>query len=180
MNARAKHSDGYCPALCLQLARAALQQRCPVPRHKVHLMHKKEHRRFGRVFLQRVKTVVVIRCVLDSIMRADLENVNQHTDLLEDGRALCREVGIHEGILTAAVPEVEYEIAEEANVVLFDIDGRAEARGERGGIVRAVQIKLSALTTQALLTTSIQGAGTHKMRERMEVFPLPDAPMSRT
>ena len=76
MNARAKHSDGYCPALCLQLARAALQQRRPVPRHKVHLVHKKEHRRFGRVFLQRVDAVAVIRRVLDSIMGADLENVN--------------------------------------------------------------------------------------------------------
>ena len=144
-------------------------------------MHKKEHRRFGRVFLERVEAVAIIRRVLDGVVRADLENVNQHTDVLEDGRALRREVGIHKGILTAAVPEVENEIAEEADVVLFDIDGRAEARGEGSGIVRAVQIKLPALTTQALLTTSIQGAGgTHKMRERMEVFPLPDAPMRRT
>ena len=61
--------------------------------------------------------------------------------MLEDGRALRREVRIHEGILTAAVPEVENEIAEEADVVLLDVDGRAEARGEGSGIVRAVQIK---------------------------------------
>ena len=74
--------------------------------------------------------------------------------MLEDGRALRREVGIHKGILTTAVPEVEDEIAEEADVVLFDIDGRAEARGEGSGIVRAVQIKSPALTTQALLTTT--------------------------
>jgi hypothetical protein len=78
VDARAKHSDGYRPALCLQLARAALQQRSLVPRYKVHLVHKKKHRRFGRVFLQRVKAVAVIRRVLDSIVRADLdlENVN--------------------------------------------------------------------------------------------------------
>lgn len=103
VNARAKHSDGYRPALRLQLARAALQQRSPV-RYKVHLVHKEEHRRFGRVFLQRVEAIAVVRCILDSIMRADLENVNQHTDVLKDGRALRREVGIHKGILTAAVP----------------------------------------------------------------------------
>lgn len=140
MYARAKHSNGYRPALRLQLARAALQQRSLIPRHKVHLVHKKKHRRFGRVFLQRVKAVAVIRRVLDSIVRADLdlENVNEHTDVLEDRRALRREVGIHKGILTAAVPEVEDEIAEEADVVLFDVDGRAETRGERRGIVRAV------------------------------------------
>ena len=181
MNARAKYCDCYRPTFCLQLARAALQQRSPVPRYKVHLVHKKEHRRFGRVFLQCIEAVAVIRCVLDSIMRADLKHVNQHADLLEDGRALRREVGIHKGILTAAVPEVENEIAEEADVILFDIDGRAEARGEGSGIVRAVQIKLPALTTQALLTTKHPGErGTHKMRERMEVFPLPDAPIRRT
>ena len=142
VNARAKHSDGYRPALRLQLARAALQQRTPVPRHEVHLVHEQEHRRFGRVFLQRVEAVAVIRRVLDGVVRADLENVNQHADLLEDGRALRREVGIHKGVLAAAVPEVEDEIAEEADVVLFDVDGRAEARGEGSGIVRAAQIKI--------------------------------------
>jgi len=138
-------------------------------------VHKKEHRHFWQVLLQRVEAVTVICCVLDSIMRADLENVNQHADLLEDGRALRREVRVHEGILTAAVPEVEDKVAEETDVVLLDIDGRAEARGKGSGIVRTVQIGLSALMTRAS-----EGAGTHKMRERMEVFPLPDAPMRIT
>ena len=93
--------------------------------------------------------------------------------MLEDRRALRREVGVHKGILTAAVPEVEDEIAEEADVVLFDVDGRAEARGERSGIVRAVQIKLTALTTQALLTNSIQGAGDAQDEGAHGGFPAP-------
>ena len=76
-------------------------------------MHKKEHRHFWQVLLQRVEAVTVICCVLDSIMRADLENVNQHADLLEDGRALRREVRVREGILTAAVSEVEVKVAKE-------------------------------------------------------------------
>jgi hypothetical protein len=161
VNARAKYSDGHRPALRLQLARAALQQRSPVARYEVHLVHKKEHRRFGRVSLQRVKTVAVVRRVLDSIVRADLENVNQHTDVLEDGRALRREVRVHKGVLAAAVPEVENEVSEEADVILFDVDGRAEARGERSGVVRAVQIKIARFNDAGLLltTTSIQGAG---------------------
>src|SRR5216684_8374089 len=173
MNARAKHHGGYRPALCLQLARAALKQRSPIPRYEVHLVHKKEYRRFRRILLQRIEAVAVVCCVLDSIMRANLENVNQHADLLEDSRALRREVGIHKGVLTAAVPEVEDEVSEEADVVLLDIDGRTEAGGERSGIVGTVQIKFSALTTQTLLTTSIQGAGDAQDEGAHRGFPAP-------
>ena len=104
-------------------------------------MHEEEDRRLGRVLLQRVEAVAIIRRVLDSVMRADLENVYQHADVLEDGRALRREVRVHERVLPAAVPEVEDEVAQEADVVLLDVDGRAEARGERGGIVGAVHLK---------------------------------------
>jgi hypothetical protein len=51
-------------------------------------------------------------------MRADLEDVNQHTDGPEDGRALGGEVRVHERVL--AVPGVEVEISEKADVVLLD------------------------------------------------------------
>ena len=70
-------------------------------------------------------------------MRADLEDVNQHADVLEDGRALGGQIRVHECVLAAAVPQVEDEISEEADVVLLDVDGRAEAGSERRGIVRA-------------------------------------------
>ena len=72
-------------------------------------------------------------------MRADLENVDQHADVLEDRRALGGQVRVHEGVLAAAVPEVEDKVAQEAHVVLLDVDCRAEARGERGGVIRAVK-----------------------------------------
>ena len=137
-------------------------------------MHKEEDRRLGRVFLQRVEAVAIIRRVLDSIMRADLKNVNQHADVLENGRALRREVGVHERVLPAAVPEVEDEVAQETDVVLLDVDGRAEARGERGGIVGAVHLKkLTASTTLALLTSSIQGAGDAQNEGAHGGFPAP-------
>jgi hypothetical protein len=56
---------------------------------------------------------------------------------LEDRRALRGEIRVHEGVLAAAVLEVVDEVAEEADVVLLNVDCRAEARGERGGVVRA-------------------------------------------
>ena len=43
--ARAKHRDGDGPTLGLQLARAALEYRGPVPRDKIHLVHEQEHGR---------------------------------------------------------------------------------------------------------------------------------------
>ena len=141
MNARTKHRDGHRSALPLQLARAALQQRSPIPRHEVHLVHKEEDRRFRRVPLQRVEAIAIIRRVLDGVMRADLENVYEHADVLEDSRALRREIRVHKGVLAATVPEVEDEVSEETDVILLDVDGRAEARRERCGIVGAVQLK---------------------------------------
>ena len=137
-------------------------------------MHKEEDRRLGRVLLQRVEAVAIIRRVLDSIMRADLKHVNQHADVLEDRRALGREVRVHECVLPAAVPKVEDEVAQETDVVLLDVDGCAEARGERGGIVGAMHLKkLTALTTRALLTSSIQGAGDAQDERAHGGFPAP-------
>jgi hypothetical protein len=140
VDARTEHRDGYGSTLRLQLARPALQQRCPIStRDEIHLVHEEKHGRLGRMLLQRIDAITVVRGVLDRVVRADLENVDQHADVLEDRRALGGQVRVHERVLTAAVPEVEDEVAQEAHVVLLDVDGRAEARGERGGIVRAVE-----------------------------------------
>ena len=69
-------------------------------------------------------------------MRADLEDVNQHADVLEDGRALCGQIRVHECVLAAAVPKVEDKITEEADVVLLNVDGRTKAGSKRCGVVR--------------------------------------------
>ena len=79
--------------------------------------------------------------------------------MLEDGRALGGEVRVHERVLAAAVPEVEDEISEEADVVLLDVDCRAEARSERCGVVRARKVdSLYALNSAALVTWVQRGA----------------------
>jgi hypothetical protein len=136
-------------------------------------VNEEKHRRLGRILLQRVDAVAVVRGVLDRVVRADLENVDEHADVLEDRRALGGQVRVHERVLATAVPEVEDEVAQEANVVLLDVDCRAEARGERGGVVRAVRCMYS--------TRHVSEAnGTYKMRDRIEVLPLPDAPIRRT
>jgi len=152
VNARPKHRDGHRAALRLQLPCPALQQRSPVPRDEVHLVHEEEDTRLGRVPLQRVQAIAVVRRVLGRVMRANLEDVNQHADVLEDGRALGGEVRVHERVLAAAVPEVEDEISEEADVVLLDVDCRAEARSERCGVVRARKWAVYTLNSAALVT----------------------------
>lgn len=55
---------------------------------------------------------------------------------------------------------------------LFDVDGRAEARGELGGVVRAVKWNSSGLRERA--------NGTYTMMDRIEVLPLTDAPIRST
>jgi hypothetical protein len=92
VNTRAKHLDGDGPTLTLQLARAALEYRRLVPRDEVHLVHEQKHGRLWRVLLQTVETVTVVLCVLCRISCADLKNVNEHADVLEDGRSLSGQV----------------------------------------------------------------------------------------
>ena len=164
MDARAKYSDGHRTALRLQLPRSALQKHRPVPRDEIHLVHEEEHRRLGRVLLQRVEAIAVIRRVLGRVVRADLKDVDEHADVLEDRRALRGEVRVHERVLPAAVPQVEDEIAEEADVVLLDVDGRAEARSERCGVVRAIGVcfirsAARALAARVTVTSESERAG---------------------
>jgi hypothetical protein len=172
--ARAEHRYTNGPALCLQLTLATLENNTLFPYHEVHLVHQQEHGSIGGVLLERVETVAVVLRVFGGIARADFEDVDEHPDMLKDGRALCGEVRVHERVLSSAVPEVEYEVPKEPDVVLLDINGRAEARGERRGVVGA-----ALFAQQSGSAPSVQEQ-THKIRERMDVFPLPDAPMRRT
>ena len=133
--ARAKHRDGDGPALRLQVARAALEHSTLFPNDEVHLVHEQEHGGVWGVLLERVETVAVVLRVFGGVARADFEDVDEHPDMLEDGRALRGEVRVHERVLPAAVPKVEDEVAEEPDVVLLDVDCRSEARGERRGVV---------------------------------------------
>ena len=98
-------------------------------------MHEQENGRVGGVLLERIETVAIVLSVFGAVARADFEDVDEHPDVLEDGRALRGEVRVHERVLSSAVPEVENKVAEEPDVVLLDIDGRAEARSERCGVV---------------------------------------------
>jgi len=59
-----------------------------------------------------------------------VENVNENADLLKYGGTLSGEVRVHEGVLASAVPEVENEVTEETNMVLFDVNGGTESCGK--------------------------------------------------
>jgi hypothetical protein len=80
--------------------------------------------------------------------------------VLKDRRALGGRVRlVHERVLTAAVPKLEEpdKVAQEAHVVLLDVDGGGEARGERGGVVQAVECNSPA----ALSEWDIEDEGSH-------------------
>jgi hypothetical protein len=66
-------------------------------------------------------------------------------------------------------------------VVLFDVDSSAQARRERSRVVRAKTQRITRVNKEvSLIKCSGSESVTHKMSERIEVFPLPDAPMRRT
>lgn len=57
------------------------------------------------------------------VARLDVEDVDEDADVGEDVDALLGEVVLHEGLLAAAVPEVERQVAEEFHVREVDVDG---------------------------------------------------------
>lgn len=61
--------------------------------------------------------------------------------MLKYSGLLGGEVRVEEGLLPAAVPEVEDERAEEADGVLLDVDGGAEPRRSGGGNVVRTSIE---------------------------------------
>jgi hypothetical protein len=135
-------------------------------------MHKGEHRSVWAVLPECTQALLVVLQVARDAPALDLKDVDKHTDMLEDCRLLGREIRVHERVLAATIPKVEDEVAEEADMVLFDVYCCAKAGGQGGGIVRAA----GELSDQ--LCTELDMA--HKISDLMEVFPLPDAPMSST
>jgi hypothetical protein len=45
------------------------------------------------------------------------------------------EITVHEGILSAAVPQVEDEVPQETNMILLNVNGRTESRGEGSRVI---------------------------------------------
>lgn len=51
-----------------------------------------------------------------------IEHIDQHLDVPEDVVLLRRKVLLHERLLTAAVPQVQHQIAEKSHVRVFNVD----------------------------------------------------------
>lgn len=98
-------------------------------------MNEQEHLSFCAILLQPINTIAVIVEILEGFSRLDVKDVNQHRDVLEYRRPLRGKIAVHERILATAVPEVEHQVTEEADVILFYVDGRTEPRGQRCGII---------------------------------------------
>ena len=84
-------------------------------------MHQREHCGGRTVSSQRGETLAIVFHVFGNVSCCNVEDIYQHTDMLKDGRLLGREVRVHEGILAATVPQVQDEISEEADMVLFNV-----------------------------------------------------------
>ena len=70
----------------------------------------------------RRKRVRVCACVGDALPLSCLH-------VAKNVVALRLKIVLHEGLLAAAVPQVEHEVSQEAHVRVLHIDGRAEPHG---------------------------------------------------
>lgn len=119
----------------LRLLSSKHGDRIPPMFTKVHLMHEHEDLRLRAVLPTRIQTIDIIPQIPFRVLRLDVEDVDEHADVAEDGGALSGEVGIHECLLAAAVPEIEHDGAEETDVVHLDVDCCTEASRPGGGVV---------------------------------------------
>lgn len=119
----------------LKLVPFLLEGDLPPRPDKIHLVHQQEDGGIRAELSQAFQTVTIVDQIFLSLSTFDVEDINQDTDVLEDGGPLRGKIAVHEGVLSAAVPEVEDEVAQESNMVLLDVDCRTQSRGKRRWVV---------------------------------------------
>ena len=131
VNTRAKHLDGRLAASPLEFGHLAFHDSIPfgLP-HQVYLVHQKKHVRIFAELRQPLQAVLIVLQILFHLAGLDIEHIDHHPYMREDDGALRTQVRIHECILATTVPEIEDEVAEEADVVLLDVNRSAETGSE--------------------------------------------------
>ncbi|CAM9184578.1 unnamed protein product, partial [Heterosigma akashiwo] len=115
---------GEVPAAARDQPAPAVEDRVPLLLgHQVHLVHQDEHLGVRRVLLHRLQHALVVREVLLQLGALDVEHVDEHLHAAEDQVPLGVEVGLVEGVLAAAVPQVQHQPAEEAHVRVLHVEG---------------------------------------------------------
>jgi hypothetical protein len=138
-------------------------------------MNEQEYDSPRAVLTETVQTITIILEILVRLAGFDIEDVDENAYMLEYRRSLGCEIRVHERILAATVPEVEDKISQETDVVLLDVDGCSQPRGQRCRVV-GTEVGIPTMNVRESKTPSVR---THKMRDRIDVLPLPDAPIKR-
>ena len=102
---------------------------------KIHFVDEAEDRGAWRVFFQGFDDLCVRVHVAFDFAGLDIEDIDEYSDIREDVLALRDEVGFGEGVLSAAVPKIECEVAHEFGVAMLDIDRCPKAADIFGDII---------------------------------------------
>lgn len=98
-------------------------------------MYEAEHLGVRAVLNDRLQAALVVVHVALQFSRFNVEHVDEHLDVPEDALSLRLKVVLHERLLTAAVPQIEHQIAEKPNVTVLHIDGSAQSPGVSSDVV---------------------------------------------
>ena len=141
--ASAKYCHVYIATDFLELLRFPCQGFHLRTASEVHLVYKKEDGCIRAELLQRCQARLIVVEVLLHVSRLNFEDIDHDTDVLEDGTLLNGEVRVHECILTATVPEVQYKVAQEAEMVLLDVYRRPKTRCKRSRLIGTGSIRFN-------------------------------------
>ena len=133
----AKDRQVEVPADTLQLLFLRIESLLSCLANKIHLVYKKEDGGFRAKLPQPFEAVSIVVQVFIHLAALHVENIDEDPNVLEDGCSLGGEITVHECILAAAVPQIEDEVPQETNMVLLNVNGSTESRGEGSRIIRA-------------------------------------------
>ena len=103
--------------------------------HEIHLVDQNKNPCLRTVLLHCLKNSREVIEVLLGAVGLDIKHVNKQLDGAEDGLPIPLKVGLIKGILAAAIPQVQDEIAEETDVMMLNVEGRGETHGVPSQIV---------------------------------------------
>lgn len=123
------------PADILQLLFLRIESLLSCLANKIHLVYKEEDGRIRAELPQPFKAFSIVVQVFVHLAALHVKNIDEDPNVLEDSCSLRGEITVHEGILSAAVPQVEDEVPQETNMILLNVNGRTESRGEGSRVI---------------------------------------------
>ena len=92
-----------------------------VLRDQIHFVNEYKDLSIGGVFLHGLQHAIKERDVIAEVPRLNVEHIDEHLHVAEDGISLRVEIAFVKAVLPAAVPQIEHQVSEKPDVSVLHI-----------------------------------------------------------